>query len=197
MLNENFVYVGLVIGVWGGISYIIDTVKGKIQPNKVSYFLWATASLIGFAAQLSKGVGVQSLLTFSVGFIPLLVFISSFVNKDANWKITRFDLLCGTLSFGGLILWGVTREGDIAIFFSILADALACLPTLIKSYKYPETESGWAYLAGSISAGITIFTLTTWNFTYVGYPVYLLIANFLVYSFIQFRPRDLFSKLSH
>src|SRR5918992_4551489 len=30
----------------GALSYLIDTLKGKVQPNKVSWFVWALAPLI-------------------------------------------------------------------------------------------------------------------------------------------------------
>ncbi|MEK9178462.1 MAG: hypothetical protein AAB801_01630, partial [Patescibacteria group bacterium] len=65
MLNENFVYVGLFIASLGNIVYLIQTLRGKVQPNRVTWFLWALAPLIAFAAQIKQGVGVQSLLTFS------------------------------------------------------------------------------------------------------------------------------------
>lgn len=50
MLNENFVYVGVVLSFLGGLSYLIDTLKGKAKPNKVSWFVWALAPLIAFWA---------------------------------------------------------------------------------------------------------------------------------------------------
>jgi len=148
MLNENFVIVGAIIGAIGSLSYLIDTIKGKVMPNKVSFLLWALAPLIAFTAEIQKGVGIQSLMTFSVGFLPLTIFIASFFNKKSKWKLSRFDLICGAFSIVGLILWLITKEGNVAITFSIMADGLAALPTVIKSYFFPETENGWVYLGG-------------------------------------------------
>jgi len=51
-----------------------------------------------------------------------------------------FDLICGILSLVGLVLWMITKVGNVAIFFSIVADGLAAVPTLVKAYKYPDTE---------------------------------------------------------
>ena len=78
MLNPNFIILGVILQFVGGMSYLIDTVKGKIQPNKVSWLLWAIAPLVAFVAEIKQGVGIQSLATFIVGFVPLLVFIASF-----------------------------------------------------------------------------------------------------------------------
>lgn len=187
MLHPNFVILGTAIGVFGGVSYLIDTVKGKIKPNKVSYLLWSLAPLIAFAAEIKEGVGIQSLMTFSVGFVPFIIFLASFLNKKAEWKISAFDLFCGALSVTGLIFWLVTKEGNIAIVASLLADGLAALPTIIKSYKYPETESGLAYLTGFINGGVTLLTIDSWNFAHWGFPLYILFVNGLIYLFIYFR----------
>ncbi len=77
MLDPNFVILGAAIGFIGGISYLVDTLKGKTKPNKVTWFFWSLAPLIAFAGELDKGVGLQSLMTFMVGFSPLLIFLAS------------------------------------------------------------------------------------------------------------------------
>src|SRR3990167_6200007 len=109
MLHPNFVILGFIIGLVGSLSYLIDTIKGKIKPNRVTFFLWALAPLIAFAAEVKQGVGIQSLLTFSAGFIPLLIFIASFLSKKAAWKLHKFDFLFGGLSLLGLVLWYITK----------------------------------------------------------------------------------------
>ena len=135
MLNQNFVIIGTIIGAIGSLAYLIDTVKGKVKPNRVSFLLWSIAPFIAFAAQVKQGVGLESLMTFSTGFLPLTTFIASFVNKKAEWKVTRYDLICGFLSIVGLILWMITKVGNVAIFFSIVADGFAAVPTIVKAYK--------------------------------------------------------------
>jgi len=187
MLNPNFVILGAIIVLFGGLSYLKDTVKGKVKPNRVSFFMWSLAPLIAFIAEIKQGVGIQSLMTFMTGFIPLLIFVASFTNKKSQWKLSRFDLLCGLLSLIGLFLWYITKIGNVAIIFAILADGLAALPTLTKSYYFPETESGWPYITSSISAVITLLTIDNWNFTNVGFPLYILVITLILFSLIQFK----------
>lgn len=194
MLNENFVIVGALFQLIGAFPYIKDTVQGKIQPNKVSWFLWCIAPLIATAAELSQGVGILSLTTFIVGFVPLLVFTASFFNKKAEWKITKFDLLCGLLSLGGLTLWYVTKLGNVAIFFSILADFLASLPTILKSYTNPESESDSVYLWGLANPIIALFVIKQWSFQNFGFPLYLLIDSVIIAFLIRTK---IGKKLSH
>jgi hypothetical protein len=126
-------------------------------------------------------------MTFMVGFGPLLVFTASFVNRKSVWKLGKFDFFCGGLSFLGLLLWVLTREGNIAIVFSIVADGLAALPTVLKAYKEPETESYPVFLLAAISAIITLLTIDTWTFANYGFPLYILCICLLLTTLIKFR----------
>lgn len=126
-------------------------------------------------------------MTFGVGFSPLLVFLASFVNKESVWKLRRFDFVCGALAIIGLFLWYVTRNGNFAIFFSILADGMAAIPTLVKSYSFPETENYHVYLTAAISAAITLLTIDIWDFAHFGFPVYILILCTIFVSLIKFK----------
>ena len=187
MLNENFVFLGTIIYIIGNTKYFIDTLKGKVKPNRVSFFLWSFIPMIAFAAQIQQGVGIQSLTTFMAGFGTFLIFLVSFVNKEAYWKITKFDLVCGGLSFIGIILWFLTRVGDLAILFSVTADSLAAIPTIVKAYKYPETEIPFPWLASGISGLLTLLTITNWTFGYYAFPLAVFVINTLVFILVKFK----------
>lgn len=144
--------------------------------------------MVAFAAEINQGVGLRSLATFMAGFCPLLVLIASFVNRKSVWKLTRFDLTCGVLSLVGLILWQLSGQSNVAIIFSILADGLAAVPTIIKSYHHPETETWQGFSTSAISVAITLLTIKVWTFANYGFPVYLLICCLLLVYLIKFRP---------
>jgi len=187
MLPSYFTIIGALTSATGAAAYLIDTLKGKVKPNKVSFLLWSIAPFIAFAAQIKQGVGLESLMTFSTGFFPLVIFIAAFLNKKAEWKINKFDLLCGFLSVIGLILWIITKVGNIAIIFSILADGLAALPTIVKAYKYPDTELAWPWIATSLGVVLTLLTISHLNFANSGFIIYIFIVDTLVYCLVQFR----------
>ena len=187
MLHSNFIIIGTLIGAVGSVAYLIDTVKGKVKPNRVSFLLWSIAPFIAFFAQIKQGVGLAALMTFSTGFLPLTVFIASFVNKQAEWKLTRFDLLCGILSLVGLVLWMITNVGNVDIFFSIVADGLAAVPTIVKAYKYPDTEIAWPWIATVFGVVLTLLTLSTFTFANSGFILYILVVNILIFALVQFR----------
>ena len=188
MISEKFIRLGAVFNIIGSTGYVFDTLKGKTRPNRVTWFLWALAPLIAFGAELRHGVSIlQALMTFMVGFGPLMIFLSSFVNNKSVWKATRFDFICGGLSLLGLALWWLTGSGWLAILFSIAADALAAVPTLVKSYSHPETESWRVFMYGSISAAITLLAIDTWDFAHAGFPLYILTICLVFVVLIRYK----------
>jgi len=187
MISEKFILLGTVFNLMGSTTYAYQTLKGKTQPNRVSWFLWAVVPMIAFVAQLNEGVGLQVLMTFMVGFGPLLVFASSFVNRKAYWKISRLDIICGVLSVLAVALWWMTGKGNVAIALSIAGDFLAGVPTLIKAYKQPETEHPDVFRNGAISALITLLTIKSWTFASYGFALYIFSICVVLYALIRFK----------
>jgi len=186
MLDPRFVYVAAIINLVGLGAYALDTLRGHTKPNRVTWLLWTIAPLIAFFAQISEGVGIGAVLTLAIGLGPLLILLASFVNKSAYWKITKFDIACGSVSLLALLLWVVTGTGMIAIVLAIVADFMAGVPTIRKAYSHPETESSNAFLAGIIAAIITIFSLGSITFASLAFPLYLLLNGILLYVIIRF-----------
>lgn len=174
------VFVGAGANFLAGLFYLRDTLRGRIQPNRVTWLMWSVAPLIGTAAALSDGVGFAVLPVFVAGFIPLLVFFGSFVNPKAYWKLETFDYFCGFCSVLAVILWGITQEPAIAIAFAIASDGLAGIPTLVKSWHYPKTESGLPYATGIFSALTGFTAVQTWVFSEYAFLIYILTMNSLL-----------------
>jgi hypothetical protein len=187
MLNSNFIIIGTLLGAAGTVAYLVSTVRGRVRPNRVSFLLWSVVPMIAFFAQIRQGVGLVALMTFSTGFLPFTVFIASFFNKKSEWKLTMFDLTCGILSVAGLVLWMVTKVGNIAILFCIIADGLAAVPTVMKAYRYPDTEIAWPWIATSVGVILTLLTISKWTFANSGFILYILFINILIYCLVQFR----------
>lgn len=187
MLDVHFVILGAVIGSAGMVAYLRDTLRGHTQPNRVTWLLWAAAPLIAFAVELHEGVGLRSLMTFTVGFGPLLIFLASFRSPGAVWRVGALDYTCGALSVVGLSVWILTRHGTVALVASIAADALAALPTLRKSLWHPETETAAAYIAAAINAALTLLTVTKLTTAVIAFPLYIMVIASIEFTLIASR----------
>lgn len=187
MIDVHFVILGALFTVAGSTSYVIQTVRGRTQPNRVTWFMWAAAPLLAFAVEIRYGVGLRSLMTFMVGISPLAVFIASFVNPSAKWQTGPFDLACGALSAAGTIGWLVTRTGLVALGASIAADLVAGVPTLLKAWRAPETETSGAYLGATANAAVTLLTVRHIRAAEVAFPLYILVIGVVLVALVAGR----------
>jgi hypothetical protein len=179
MIDRHFAILAAIVTVTGSAGYALDTLRGRTEPNRVSWSLWAIAPMIAFAAELSEGVGIKGLMTLGVGVGPALVVLASFLDGRAYARVTRLDIACGALSVIALAMWALTGKGDVAIAFSILSDAFAAIPTLEKAWRAPHTESPKAFIGGTLGAVITLATIPAgaWVFAGVGFPLYILLID--------------------
>ena len=165
----------------GGIFYIIDTLKWKTKPNRVTWWIWALSPMIATVAMyFSNWLTWNILPVFIAWFVPLLVFIASFVNPKSFWELHTLDYICLILSLLALILWLITKNPSIAIIFSVLSDFFAALPSVIKMYKYPETESISFYFSCFLSALSAFLVIHTCSLNQCLFPAYLVVLNFVL-----------------
>jgi hypothetical protein len=64
--------------------------------------------------------------------------------------------------------------------FAILSDGFATLPTLLKAWKHPETETSIGYITAFLYVILGIVVIHSYSFTQLGFLVYLLISDFLM-----------------
>lgn len=171
------VFVGAAVQLTGVSVYAWKTLKGQIRPNRVSWLMWAAAPLIAASASVTEGAGWAALPVFVSGGGSLLVLVASFVNPNAYWKLGRFDYACGALSILALALWAVTREPNVAIVFSILSSAAGAAPSLIKAWRFPETESVSTFVTGLVNALTSFAAVTHADFAALAFPIWLVIFN--------------------
>ncbi len=175
MLNVHFVFLGAAIGIVGQALYVVDTIRGRTQPNRVTWLLWAANPLLAFAVEIDDGVGLRALMTFIVGFGPFAVFVASFVNPKSVWKLGPLDYTCGAMSVVGTIGWLVTGQGLVALVAALVADFLAGVPTLIKSWRQPESEHASIYIGSFLNAAITLLTVKQVSAAVLAFPLYIAI----------------------
>ena len=182
---QYIVIIWALVNLWFSFIYIKETIKGNTKPNRVTRLIRATAPIIATWAALYDGIHRAALPVFMSWFTPLLIFLASFVNKKAYWKLWRFDYICGFFSILALILRRLTKKPEITIIFAIISDALAAIPTLIKWWKHPQTESITAFIGWLFSASTAFFALKIFNFTELAFPIYLIVINILLISLIS------------
>jgi uncharacterized membrane protein len=99
------------------------------------------------------------------------------------------DFSCGVLAVVALILWVIADQPLYAVIFALMADALASFPTLLKAWKYPETETGLGYAMATLNACIGLIALSSITFINAAFLVYLiLIGSVIVWGIYRRNP---------
>lgn len=186
MIDARFVFLGAAISLFGSSIYARRTLRGLTKPNRVTWLLWFLVPIIIAGVQLANGVGFSVVMTLSVAAGPLLIFTVSLVNDSAYWHVGRFDFACGAAAIGALALWTQSHDPVVVVCLAIAADLAAGIPTLLKAFRFPETESPEAYFCGFINGSITILSLQRWDWISVLFPGYILLLTATLFCLIHF-----------
>jgi hypothetical protein len=189
MLPAWFTVFSVAIRLFGGAQYCWGVLRGKAQPNPITWFLWGLTPLITFFASLQYGFQPQSLVLLAMAASPLTVSALAILLHRSREHFTPFALVCGAFALVGIVLWQITSIPELAILFSIVADIFATLPTLEKAYRNPASEYAWPYFMSIVSMAITLLTIQAWVFAVYAFPLYMLLVNVVLFAFaaIPFR----------
>ena len=183
---EYLVIIGVLLQFYGIFIYVKDTIKGDTKPNRVTWLLWAIAPLIAGIAALCDGVRWPALPALASGIGSLIVFLASFINKNAYWRLQKFDYLCGGFSILALIFWYLTQDPVVAILLAIASDFFATVPTLVKAWLYPETESVTPYVTGLFNLATPFFAMKNWALSEYAFPLYCItMGSVLLYAVVR------------
>ncbi len=163
--------VSAVIALSAIIPYIVSIVGNKTEPHPISWCLWALIGAVTLITYWASGARDTLWLAVVNLLGPLTIAILSFKYWDGT--IRKFDYLCMGISIAALIVWIVSGNPVWGLTLNIVADCFAALPTIVKTYRQPESEDikAWivyliAYLLGLVAAG-------KWIYGIIVFPLYL------------------------
>ncbi|RFB78643.1 hypothetical protein [Methylovirgula sp. 4M-Z18] len=186
-MSHFIVLLGSCLNLIGTWRYCRAILAGRVQPNLVTWIMWALAPLIGVAAELYSGVTWAVLPVFMAGFGPLCVTCVALLTHHSTWVPRPRDYACGVFSFLALILWQITKDPDIAILFAVLSDGAALLPTLFKTWTHPDSETPVPFALAVCSSLSALPVIEHWTFASLAFPLYLMTANSIMVLTIERR----------
>lgn len=169
-----------IVLIIGGVPYLIDIHNKKVHPHILSWVGWSFITALGGSAMLASGSHWVVALLFANTFLCFSIAGYSIIRKVGVWSTSIYDFLFFGLGILGLVLWRVTGSPIIALVLAIIADFSFGLPTIIKTYKNPESETYFAWLASTASGLLSLFAIENFNFSEVAYPAYLFIFDMIV-----------------
>jgi hypothetical protein len=179
---QIFGYLSALVNIAAIFPYILDIVRGKTKPERASWIIWTSLGLIAFFSQLDKGATNSLWLVGASVFGALTVSILSI--KFGTGGFAKRDKISLLIAGLGILLWFFTKEAAIALFITILVNAVGSYLTTIKSYAHPESETLSTWILATISGVLSALSVGSWSFILLVYPLYVFLANFLVVAAI-------------
>lgn len=189
MLKTILVTIASLMSVIAYIPYIADILKNKTKPHLYSWFVWTILTVIGFFGQLAGGAGTGSALLGTTAVICLIIFILSL--KKGTKDIQTIDLFSIIGAISAMVLWLITKTPFLSVILITLTDALALFPTVRKSFSHPFTETIISYEINIVKQTLGLFALQKYSIITALYPVYMILANVFVVTFLAIRRKQL------
>lgn len=180
----NIAQLAGLISLIGFVPYVIGILKGRVKPSLSTWIIWAVIGTILFVSyfktspDLNNSIWVP--LSYAIGPIIICCLAFKYGDKGLNY----FDFFCLFISFSSLIISYAVDIFYISLFLSILADFLGAFPTIIKSYKDPESEDFSAWTIFLIGNTINIaFMKDLYDYSSI-YPAYLFVVSVIIFVFL-------------
>ncbi len=195
MIPEKIIYIAVLLNFIGHVLYARSIVKQHAKPNLVSWFIWMVAPFLGVYFEIKAGAGLSVLPIFVAGLGSLLILAVATFTKNGFWKVSALDIYCGLFSLLALVFYVLTHNLGVSILFAILSDGLAAVPTITKSWKFPETEMWAPYLLPIFSNIVGLMIIKDWSFSIYAFGVYFIILD-LTIVFCIYRKKIFREKLA-
>lgn len=129
----------LVLNAIGFIPYIRDILRGKVKPQRITWGIWTILTTIAAVNQVQNGGGWSSLFFISTVFLVATTFLLSL--KRGMGGASKLDMICLAAAIVLFGYWATLHNTRISTLVAVIIDGIGAIPTVIKTYHRPDTES--------------------------------------------------------
>ena len=172
-----FLILSSIVGLLTPIIGIRSILKGEFKPQRTTRFILLILTSIFVASLYAQGDKSSIYLALLQWGGGVAIFVLSL--KYGVGGKDKLDFVVLGLAILAVVIWKVTDNPTLALYMSLLADFIGILPTLIKSYKSPETEDPKFYFSDVLAGLFSILALKTFAFSELVFPAYIFFINLL------------------
>ena len=173
-MRTSLLGLGVLLPVVSSGVYVASILRGKSRPHRMTRLLLVVICALSFGA-----------LAAAHDHAAIWLALVSLVQAVAIWALSlkrglggrdRLDFICLALCAVGLFLWLGSGQSLFGLSMSIVADFIACVPSIRKTIRLPHTES-WLFFGIDTIAGACVALASSHTFTALLYPVYITLFN--------------------
>ena len=175
-MKTFFGVLSLVLSFGATIPYAIDILKGRARPARSTRILLLLLILVTLIVQSSEFTSGVLLLT--IGELATQVILLGLSIRHGMGGLARLDIACYgafVISFGAYLL---TKNATLSLTLLILTDSAAFLPTIVKIWRDPTSDTWIFFVVGGMTASAaSLLARNTNTYAEVIFPAYIFIAN--------------------
>lgn len=183
-MEELLVTIAVLLAVAGNLPYLFKILKKEIQPHPYTWLVWSVVSMITLFGGWAKGGGIGVIPILASEIFTVIIFLFSI--RYGFKEIKKRDTYFLVVALLGLIPWFITSDPTISIIVVVLIDLVAFLPTIIKTWEDPKSET-WILFASNVARHILIlFTIESFNIATSLHSFAMILTNLLMTGIILF-----------
>ncbi len=179
----------VILAIITPIIGVISVFSWEYKPQRMTRFLIVILSGIILGSMMYEERWPGFYLALIQFFGSCIYFILSF--KYGMWGRSRLDIgvFISVILIG--LVWYMTESSRIALVLSIVVHAVAFVPTFLKTWLYPRTES-WIFYGCDVFAGLVSLFAISQIFTFGAiFSWYVFFLNLSMVLIIVLRRRYL------
>jgi hypothetical protein len=174
-MQQLFLVISSILVAVSYLVYINAIIKGQAKPHRTTRLVILIISTIAALSLFAQGSQAAFWLLGISAIFCLVIFLLSLKYGMGGWS--KLDIVCLLIGLSGIVLWQISNDPVLALYSSITADFIGVVPTLVKTYKLPKSESWSFFLIGVFSSGFNLLAAREWSLQEISYPIYLVFIN--------------------
>ncbi len=167
--------------------YVRDTLRGSTVPHRGTWLVWSVLGVIAVESQRADGArwSLVPLVIQAGGTLLVLVLAV----RLGTGGLTGSDVGLIAVAAVGVVGWATIHEPVVATGCVILADLVAALMMLPKTWRDPHSETQTTFVLAALSGALAVASVGSPSVRLLAYPAYFTLVNALLAWVIAHRRR--------
>lgn len=184
-VKQTLSFIAVALTFIAYIPYYRDILRGKTHPHVYSWSLWGLLTVLIVALQIKGGAGAATYVTAAAGLLCIGVVVLGL--KHGKRDITKSDTIVAILGLVAIGFWLIVDQPVISIILVVIADLLAFIPTVRKSWRKPHTETLSLYVTNTLRFALALFAVADYTILSSLWLATWVLANGLFSVMLVFR----------
>lgn len=161
--------------------------KGEWKPQRTTRGLYLLMMAITTATTFSQGSTEAFVFSAAITIGQLVIFLLSL--KYGVGGRSRIDFVTLVAAIFALVGWWLTSNPTVGLYLAILADMIAFIPTIQKTWIEPTSEDWRFYGVDVISSSFNLLAQKSFLIMDLAFPLYIFVLNLVISVFIILRTK--------